>query len=137
MLDQSPWKAFSFPRRLSSPALEASMSSPNSLATLFKLVRTASMVLLIKTFLPGNFSNSASKFPLPNSATHAMAFFFTAICPKTIPLTPSPISLKAPWNFVLSTFTSISPKSCWVDMFFISATNLFSTSTMVLRAFIN
>ena len=52
-----------------------------SLVTALRLVRTCSMVSLMKAFLPGNFSRAASKLPLPNSAMQAIAFFFTAMCP--------------------------------------------------------
>jgi len=59
-----------------------------STMTAFRFVLTFSIVSLMKAFLPGNFSSSASKFPLPNSAMQAIAFFFTAMCPNTMSLTP-------------------------------------------------
>ena len=46
------------------------------------------MVSLMKTFLPGNVSSGASKLPRPNSEMQAMAFFLTAMWPKTMSFTP-------------------------------------------------
>ena len=39
----------------------------------------------------------------------AMAFFFTAMWPSTILLTPSAIAAVAPWNLSAATLTSMSP----------------------------
>ena len=75
-----------------SPLLCSSDMRCISAMKLLRLVRSRSMVSLMKAFLPGNFSSAASKLPLPNSAMQAMAFFFTAMWPLTILLTPSPIS---------------------------------------------
>ena len=53
-----------------------------------KLLRSSSRFSLTKAFLPGNFSSSASKLPLANSATQVMAFFLTLMWPLTMSLTP-------------------------------------------------
>ncbi len=71
-----------------SPALCASDMRAISAMKFLTLARSRSMFSLMKAFLPGNFSSGASKLPLPNSAMQAMAFFLTAMWPKTISFTP-------------------------------------------------
>ena len=51
------------------------------------------MVSLMNAFLPGNCSSGASKSPSPNALTTAIAFFFTAMWPATMSLTPCAIAL--------------------------------------------
>ena len=75
----------------------------------------------MKTFFPGNRSRVASKLPSPNSLMQAMAFFFTAMWPKTMSFTPWAMSWKAPWNFSAGILTSMSPASCSALICFISA----------------
>ena len=61
------------------PSEEALINASTSTINPFRFERTCSMVSLIKTFLPGNRSSGASKLPLPNSATQAIAFFLIEI----------------------------------------------------------
>ena len=75
-----------------SPALCASDMRIMSVMNFFKLARNCSMFSLMKAFLPGNFSSGASKFPRPNSAMQAMAFFLTLMWPPTIWLIPEATS---------------------------------------------
>ena len=95
------------------------------------------MVSLIKAFLPGNRSSGASKLPRPNSAMHAMAFFFTAMCPPTISFTPCAMARKSPANFSLGMATSMSPLMCSSDIRLISAMNDFKLRAQLLDGVVN
>ena len=123
------------PRSCSLDIRFMSSMSPN------RLERTRSMVSLMNAFLPGKASNEASKLPLPNSATHAMAFLLTETCPATMALMPSAMVLNSPSKRWVSMATSMSPFSCSADMRFISAISpmkLARTCSMVslMKAFL-
>ncbi len=102
------------PRSCSVDIRFISSSSPD------RLPRTCSIVSLMKTFLPGNRSIDAEKSPSPNALKTPMAFFFTSMCEATIVLMPSAIVRKPPANRCESMYTSMSPRSCSVDIRFIS-----------------
>ena len=134
ILRKSPWWREASARVASLPSTAAVLRVWASLMRAFRLARTCSMVSLMKTFLPGNVSRGASKLPRPNSPRQAMAFFLTAMWPKTMTLTPSAMALYAPWYFSAAILTSMSPRSCWVDMKFISSMTPLRFSTEALRA---
>ena len=79
----------------------------------------------MNAFLPGSGAIGASKLPRPNSAITPIASFFTAMCAATISLTPRAITRKSPSKRWVSITTSMSPFSCSLDMWFISAISPF------------
>ena len=77
-----------------------------------RLERTCSIVSLMKAFLPGSASMGALKLPRPNSATQAIAFFFTAMWLPTNWLMPCAMAARSPLSASTSTLASMSPASC-------------------------